>query len=93
MSKIVASWKKFTARQVNEILGRNEANQEIGVPGRVAAPLWHREYWDRYIRNEKHYRQTVDYIHGNPVAAGLASRPEDWKWSSAERLLPEDVHV
>lgn len=94
LSKIVASWKKFTARQVNEILKRNEANREIGVPGRMAVPgnppLWHREYWDRYIRNEKHYRQTVDYIHGNPVAAGLASRPEGWKWSSARFFMEEE---
>lgn len=80
LSKIVASWKKFTARQVNEILGRERATRESGAPG---SPLWHREYWDRYIRNEKHYRQTVDYIHSNPVAAGLASRPEKWEWSSA----------
>ena len=96
MSQIVASWKKFTARQVNEILKKEKAtresgdpgaNREIGAPGNK--PLWHREYWDRYIRNEKHYRQTVDYIHGNPVAAGLVNRPEGWKWSSAERLLPE----
>jgi len=87
MSKIVASWKKFTARQVNEIFKREGANREIGAPGK--SPLWHREYWDRYIRNEKHYRQAADYIHGNPVAAGLVSRPEGWKWSSAERLLPE----
>jgi hypothetical protein len=24
----------------------------------------------------------VEYIHLNPVKAGLASRPEDWSWSS-----------
>jgi hypothetical protein len=24
----------------------------------------------------------VEYIHLNPVRAGLVSRPEDWRWSS-----------
>ena len=24
----------------------------------------------------------MEYIHLNPVKAGLASRPEDWSWSS-----------
>jgi hypothetical protein len=27
------------------------------------------------------YHDKVDYIHLNPVKAGLVKRPEDWKWS------------
>lgn len=45
--------------------------------------IWHREYWDRYIRDHAHYANVVEYIHENPVKAGLVTRPEDWKWSSA----------
>lgn len=78
VAKIVASWKKYTARRIRDDL-RNGANREIGVPGAV----WHREYWDRYIRNERHFRQALEYIHTNPVKAGLVSTPEDWPWSSA----------
>ena len=44
--------------------------------------LWQREYWDRYIRDENHFIKAVEYIHQNPVKAGLVSKPEDWKWSS-----------
>jgi REP element-mobilizing transposase RayT len=89
VAKIVASWKKFTARRIGDYL-RDEgetgtaeeknANREIGVPRR---PIWHREYWDRYIRNEGHLRRAVEYIHMNPVKAGLASSPQCWRWSSA----------
>jgi len=46
-------------------------------------PIWHREYWDRYIRDHAHYVNVVKYIHENPLKAGLVARPEDWKWSSA----------
>ena len=28
------------------------------------------------------YNQAVQYIHLNPVKAGLVSRAEDWAWSS-----------
>ena len=42
-----------------------------------------REYWDRYIRNEIHLRQAIEYIHLNPVNAGLCRRPEEWRWSNA----------
>ena len=76
IGKIVASWKKFTARKICEYL--KEANREIGAPG-----VWHREYWDRYMRNEDHLREMIDYIHQNPVKAGLTRRAEAWTWSSA----------
>src|SRR5687768_3198547 len=29
--------------------------------------VWRREYWDRFIRDEKHYRAAVRYIEENPV--------------------------
>jgi len=85
MAKIVASWKKFTGRQLKAWI---RANQEICVPGNAAlpsceSPLWHHEYWDRYIRNEKHFRDVVNYIEDNPVKAGLCKDPSQWKWSSA----------
>jgi len=34
------------------------------------------------LRTVKEYNQKVEYIHINPVRAGLVSRPEDWRWSS-----------
>jgi REP element-mobilizing transposase RayT len=64
------------------------ANQEICVPGNAALPsyegaLWHPEYWDRYIRNGKHFQDAVDYNHKNPIKAGLCREPQHFEWSSA----------
>lgn len=74
-------------------MNRKKANREIGDPNRKAdqeiggpGPVWHREFWDRFIRNERHYGQTVTYIHNNPVAAGLVASAEAWPWSSAGDL-------
>ena len=39
-------------------------------------------FCDRALRTVKEYNEKVEYIHLNPVKAGLASRPEDWPWSS-----------
>jgi len=47
--------------------------------------FWNREFWDRYIRDEEHYWNTVEYIHNNPVKARLVKAPEDWPWSSVGR--------
>ncbi len=40
------------------------------------------EYFDRAIRDERHFRTAVAYIEHNPVQAGLCEAPEDWPWSS-----------
>ena len=75
IAKIVASWKKFTGRMIRD--WRRERDGESG------GPVWHREYWDRYIRDEKHFNRTVEYIHQNPVKARLVGEPKEWSWSSA----------
>jgi hypothetical protein len=35
------------------------------------------------IRDEEHYFKTLQYIENNPLKAGLADKPEDWRFSSA----------
>ena len=44
--------------------------------------LWQPRYFDRALRTVKEYHEKVDYIHQNPVRAGLVKRAEDWEWSS-----------
>jgi putative transposase len=86
VAQIVASWKKFTARKISAYRSAGApgtADLQIGSSTDRSTAFWHREYWDRYIRNERHFRQAVQYIHENPVKAGLASKAEDWPWSSA----------
>jgi hypothetical protein len=34
------------------------------------------------VRTVKEYYEKVEYIHLNPVTAGLVERAEDWPWSS-----------
>ena len=39
-------------------------------------------FFDRALRTVKEYNEKVEYIHLNPVKAGLVSRPADRRWSS-----------
>ena len=39
-------------------------------------------FFDRALRTVKEYNEKVEYIHLNPVRAGLVSHLEDWRWSS-----------
>jgi len=70
LDKVIHSWKSYTA---------NEANKRLGRSGR----FWYREYFDRYIRDERHFGNVVRYIHHNPVKAGLVEEAVDWPYSSA----------
>jgi len=78
MSKIVHSWKSFTAHECNKLLGRT-------------GKFWEREPFDRYIRNQRHFWTAMAYIENNPVKAGLCKYPEDWWWSSAR--LRDGTHA
>ena len=60
---------------------------ELGLSVPREGHFWMREYWDRYIRDEKHFHNVVDYIQGNPVKAGLCREPHDWPWSSKRVTL------
>ena len=53
-------------------------------------PIWQERYFDNITRRVKAFWEKVEYIHNNPVAAGLVARPEDWKWSSARCHLKMD---
>ncbi len=77
LASIVQGWKSYTARWV---LRQNKA---LGLNIPSSDKLWMREYWDRYIRNARHYQSVTDYIHQNPVKAGLCHTAEAWRWSSA----------
>lgn len=78
LPRIVQTWKSMTTRWM--LL--NNQSLALGVPGRS---LWVRDYWDRYIRDEKHFNAAVHYIHENPVKAGLCPAADEWRWSSARK--------
>ena len=70
LSDVVQSWKSVTAHRINRRLGRS-------------GKLWQQDYFDRYMRDGRHIGRTIDYIHDNPVKAGLCNRPDTWRFSSA----------
>jgi putative transposase len=63
------------ATKVGSTLRINEGRKESGL-------LWQPRFFDRALRTVKEYGEKVEYIHQNPVQAGLVRRAEDWRWSS-----------
>jgi REP element-mobilizing transposase RayT len=67
---IMHSIKSFTSHEANKLLKRT-------------GHFWAKEYYDRYIRDSRHFASTIAYIENNPVKARLCETPEDWPFGSA----------
>ncbi len=80
LPKVVQGWKSFTARLINRHLGRT-------------GTVWMRDYFDRYIRDDRHLAAAIAYIHANPVKAGLRASEQEWAHSSAKLYGSADVPV
>jgi REP element-mobilizing transposase RayT len=70
LGSVIRLWKSYTAVQINAVLGRRGA-------------VWARDYFDRFIRDERHFESNKRYIEMNPVTAGLCETPEAWPFGSA----------
>jgi REP element-mobilizing transposase RayT len=73
-SRLLKSLKGSTARDANRVLGR------------TGQAFWQRESYDHWVRGENEWRRIAAYIENNPVKAGLVSRAEDYRWSSAHGI-------
>jgi REP element-mobilizing transposase RayT len=49
--------------------------------------LWERRYDDNTIEGLDELRAILDYIHNNPVRAGVVSVAEEYPWSSVHNYL------
>lgn len=68
LDKIMHLIKGGSAFEANKILKRK-------------GTFWMKDSYDHYIRNEKDWENTIDYIVNNPVKAGLVDNWKDWKFT------------
>jgi putative transposase len=55
--------------------------------------VWQRRYWKHLIRDERDWRQHVEYIHYNPVKHGLVRAPFEWKYSSFHSFVRQGFYA
>ena len=68
ISKIMHSFKRYTAIEANKIIGRK-------------GQFWQHENYDHVIRNDTELHRVILYLINNPVKAGFVSSWEDWEWT------------
>jgi putative transposase len=84
IGELMKQWKRTSSYRI--------ARQSRAIPNYVDSlqpgdPVWQPRYYDFNICSESKWKEKLDYIHNNPVRAGLVARPEDWPASSAGHHL------
>jgi len=85
-SDVQRDFLKYTGQQIKHDLRQH--HPEVLEHFKVNAAdreyqLWERNPLSIELRTDEVYRQKLDYIHLNPVRAGLCPLPEQYKYSSA----------
>jgi REP element-mobilizing transposase RayT len=94
LSDILRDFKKFTSRQIITAIQTDESEsrkawmlrlfQQAGeANGRNKSyQFWRQDNGPKECFSPAFTAQKIDYIHHNPVAAGLVTKPEDYLYSS-----------
>jgi len=88
-SHFMASWKSLTARLIIESVSPAareafaKAARAYGEPERKAHKVWMSRFDDVALFDQSIFATKLEYIHCNPVKAGLVERAEDYPFSSA----------
>ncbi|MCI0330889.1 MAG: transposase [candidate division Zixibacteria bacterium] len=89
LSDFLRDFKGFTAKKILDILkqGKSSLLEKLwaGQKGRRKDGLYKVFQEDTFVYNifsERKLEEKLDYIHRNPVEAGLAKEEKDWPYSS-----------
>lgn len=90
---VVRDFKRFTSRAVSRLaidLHHDQlssafirARQQNRAQDVSKYQVWQEGFHPEVIFTSDFAKQKVNYIHANPVQAGLVSTPEEWLYSSA----------
>jgi REP element-mobilizing transposase RayT len=91
LGKIIKEIKSFTAREIIKLAeqdGKAWLLNQLSyyrLKHKVDSihQVWQEGNHPKQISSEEMLRQKIEYLHHNPVRAGLADKPEDWPYSSA----------
>lgn len=96
ISDLMRDFKKYTSTKIRQQLENDGSIKAVEMLRKNAAgkkqvfKLWKDRFDDLVITSVKTLRLKIEYIHDNPVRAGLVESAVDWKYSSAKNYLLGD---
>jgi putative transposase len=98
--EFMRDFKKFTSVEIRkladrknrkDLLARFKQNAELARNQKYK--IWMDRFDELIITTERMMGIKVNYIHFNPVKAGLVKKPEDWEFSSARNYYLDDYSL
>ncbi|QDT66105.1 REP-associated tyrosine transposase [Calycomorphotria hydatis] len=83
LSDFMRNWKESSSFRAAEFLKSSNYFKDIGTDD----PFWQPKYYPFSLYSRDKVEEKLDYMHENPVRAGLVKRAVDWPWSSARWYL------
>jgi len=81
LSPFMKSWKQTTSIRLKRVLRGVAPHYASTIP--PSEPFWQPKYYPFNLFTARKALEKLEYMHLNPVRAGLVSRATDWSWSSA----------
>jgi putative transposase len=81
LSAFMKSWKQTTSLRLKRVLRGVAPNYAAKIAPNE--PFWQAKYYPFNLYNAGKAREKLNYMHLNPVRAGLVTQAIDWLWSSA----------
>jgi putative transposase len=81
LSGFMHEWKRYSSRVIREWY--RDQKMRYFEKAEFGKRFWQPKYHAFAIYDEKKLAEKLDYMHLNPVRAGLVVRAMDWPWSSA----------
>ena len=100
LGSVIRDFKKFTASKISDLTEANEKyheyfkvfqNSATEIKRNKHVKVWQDGYHPEIIFSNKFFFQKLNYIHNNPIVAGLASNAEDYYYSSARNYAGLDA--
>jgi putative transposase len=85
LSTFVNQWKRRSSIALKDLYRKHLRNygEKIDLNG----PMWQPKYYVFNVYSEAKAREKLNYMHNNPVKAGLVNEPADWLYGSARWYL------
>ena len=95
LENIMRDMKRHTSEKLRQAIKSHPAESRKGWllwmmeragkknSNNISFQLWRQDNHPIELKDAKHIHDTLDYIHNNPVAAGIVEKAEDYLYSSA----------
>ena len=54
--------------------------------------IWQRRFWEHQIRDDRDFKNHLDYIHYNPLKHGWVEHPRDWPHSTFHSYVRDGIY-